>query len=188
MNWRRWIRILHRDIGYVATGLTVIYAISGIAVNHVDEWNPNYIIEKTTVNITPPDSLLAQSDSVETYILNQLGEKGKYKNSFRPDESSIQIFVEGNTITADLESGEVEQEKVKSRTGIRETNFLHLNQHKKAWTYIADLFAVALAFLAISGLFMIKGKKGITGRGAWLTALGFLIPVVYLLFTYYGVF
>lgn len=186
INWRRWVRILHRDIGYIATGLTVIYAISGIAVNHVDEWNPNYIIEKTTVQITPPDSAFAQTDSVEAYILKQLGEKGKIKSSFRPDDESIQIFVEGNTIEADLTTGDVEQEKVKSRTGIRETNFLHLNQHKKGWTYIADLFAVALAFLAISGLFMIKGKKGITGRGAWLTALGFLIPLVYLLIYYYG--
>jgi hypothetical protein len=188
MNWRKWIRILHRDIGYIATGLTVIYAVSGIAVNHVDEWNPNYIIEKSTVNITPPDSAFAESDSVETYILNKLGETGKYKNSFRPDEESIQIFVEGNTITANLKTGEVEQEKVKSRTGLRESNFLHLNQHKKAWTYIADVFAVALIFLAISGLFMIKGKKGITGRGAWLTGLGFLIPIIYLLIYYYGVF
>ena len=46
---------------------------------------------------------------------------------------------------------------------------------------MADLFALALIFLAISGLFMIKGKNSITGRGKWLTAGGVLIPLVFLL-------
>jgi len=103
------------------------------------------------------------------------------KNTFYPDSASVKIFVEGNTITANLKSGEVLQEKIKSRTVFRETNFLHLNAPKKLWTFVADIFAAALIFLAISGLFMIKGKKGITGRGAWLTALGILIPVVFYL-------
>ena len=33
-KWRAWLRAFHRDIGYVAVGLTFIYALSGIAVNH----------------------------------------------------------------------------------------------------------------------------------------------------------
>jgi hypothetical protein len=45
---------------------------------------------------------------------------------------------------------------------------------------MADLYAVALLALAVTGLFMLKGKKGITGRGAWLTTFGVLIPVVFL--------
>jgi len=60
-------------------------------------------------------------------------------------------------------------------------NFLHLNESKKLWTWMADLYAIALALLAITGLFVLKGKKGITGRGAWLTGAGVVIPVVFLL-------
>lgn len=56
-------------------------------------------------------------------------------------------------------------------------NQLPLNRSKRAWTWIADIDALAL-LLAITGLFVIKGRMGITGRGAWLTAAGFL-PVVY---------
>lgn len=180
-HWRKWLRILHRDIGYIATGLTVIYSISGIAVNHVQDWNPNYSITETTTMIGHiPDSIV-NSKNLVSYILNKVGETGKLKNTFYPDSASVKIFVEGNTITANLKSGEVLQEKIKSRTVFRETNFLHLNAPKKLWTFVADIFAAALIFLAISGLFMIKGKKGITGRGAWLTALGILIPVVFYL-------
>ncbi|MDP3580721.1 MAG: PepSY-associated TM helix domain-containing protein, partial [Ignavibacteria bacterium] len=176
VHWRKWLRILHRDIGYIATGLTIIYSISGVAVNHVQDWNPNYVITKTTTKINPvPDSLVSSGNLVG-FILKKIGETGKLKNSFYPDSTSVKIFVEGNTITANLKTGEVLQEKIKSRTVFRETNFLHLNAPKKVWTYVADIFAVALIFLALSGLCMIKGKKGITGRGAWLTALGILIP------------
>ena len=37
MKWRKWFRILHRDIGYVAVALTLAYGLSGIAVNHI-QW------------------------------------------------------------------------------------------------------------------------------------------------------
>ena len=29
--------MIHRDVGYLVVGLTLIYAISGIAVNHIDD-------------------------------------------------------------------------------------------------------------------------------------------------------
>src|SRR3954447_4776248 len=37
-RWRAWLRAIHRDIGYLAIGFTVIYAISGIAQNHIEDW------------------------------------------------------------------------------------------------------------------------------------------------------
>ncbi|MCB9249542.1 MAG: hypothetical protein H6613_13835 [Ignavibacteriales bacterium] len=51
MKIRKLIRKLHRDVGYIAFGLTIIYSISGIAVNHVSDWNPNYSIEKDSLII-----------------------------------------------------------------------------------------------------------------------------------------
>lgn len=187
-KWREWLRILHRDIGYLTAGLTVIYAISGIAVNHTADWNPNYIVEKSITKIDPiPDSVLT-SRALVFDILSKLGEKGKLKNSFAPKPNTLNIFVEGNTISVNLKTGEVSQEKIKSRTIIRESNFLHLNSPKKIWTFVADIFAVALGFLAISGLFMIKGKNGIKGRGFWLSMIGMLLPIIFLLIYYYKIF
>ena len=45
-----------------------------------------------------------------------------------------------------------------------------------------DFFAVSLVFFALSGLFMIKGKNGISGRGKWFLLIGLLIPVLYVIF------
>ena len=42
--WRKWSRILHRDIGYFFIGTSIIYGISGIALNHLSDWNPNYSV------------------------------------------------------------------------------------------------------------------------------------------------
>ena len=37
-RWRPWLRAVHRDVGYVAVGLTFVYALSGLAVNHITDW------------------------------------------------------------------------------------------------------------------------------------------------------
>ena len=62
---------------------------------------------------------------------------------------------------------------------LRVANWLHYNRGKSAWTFIADGYAVLLLFLATSGMFMLKGKKGLVGRGAVLVVLGALVPIVY---------
>jgi len=89
--------------------------------------------------------------------------------------------LEGNTIKANLLTGEIENEIVSSRGFLRELNFLHLNHPKKLWTYVADIYAAVLIFLAVTGLFMIEGKKGITGRGKWFTVIGILLPLLFLI-------
>jgi hypothetical protein len=38
-----------------------------------------------------------------------------------------------------------------------------------------------LLYLAISGLFMIPGRKGLLGRGAVIVALGAAVPIAYVL-------
>ena len=57
-------------------------------------------------------------------------------------------------------------------------NFLHLNHPKKAWTWVADLYAVALALLALSGLLMIRRRT--LRRGMMLTVVGVLVPCAFL--------
>ncbi|MCP4750540.1 MAG: hypothetical protein GY866_06585 [Proteobacteria bacterium] len=48
------------------------------------------------------------------------------------------------------------------------------------WTYAADVYAAILGIVAVTGLFVLRGRKGITGRGAWLTGAGIVVPVVFL--------
>ena len=154
--------------------------ISGVAVNHIDIWNPSYTIERVESRLQKPLPAGPAGPETIAAILAELGETGQYKNSFRPDPRTIQIFTEGNTLTIDLPSGQVLQEKVSPRPVLRQLNFLHLNHPKKLWSWFADLYAICLGILAITGLFVLKGKKGLTGRGAWLTIAGIVLPVFFL--------
>jgi uncharacterized protein len=72
-------------------------------------------------------------------------------------------------------------ETTRPRPVLRELNDLHLNNPKGAWTWIADAYAAILIIVALTGLFVLKGRYGITGRGAWLTAAGALVPVGFLI-------
>jgi hypothetical protein len=76
MNWRKWNFALHRDIGYLCVGLTILYAISGVAVNHVDDWNPSYEISKESISIgkVERDEVIVSKDEVQK-IIKKIGAK-----------------------------------------------------------------------------------------------------------------
>jgi hypothetical protein len=58
-------------------------------------------------------------------------------------------------------------------------NPLHLNAPKGVWTFIADVYALGLILMAMTGMFVLKGRTGITGRGKWLVAAGIILPLAY---------
>jgi len=183
INWRKWNNILHRDIGYLTVGLTIIFAISGIAVNHLADWNPNYKIQKEKFRIETPQGV-TESEQI-SILLDKLEITDPVQSTFKPDARHIQVFLEGRTVTFNILTGEGEQEIVKPRLLLHDLNFLHLNHPKKIWTYFSDLYALCLIFLAVSGMFVLKGRKGLTGRGKWLVILGLLIPIMFLGFYKY---
>ena len=43
----------HRDLGYFFSSLIITYCLSGLALNHINEWNPDFIIEKQKIEIDP---------------------------------------------------------------------------------------------------------------------------------------
>ncbi|NTV14373.1 MAG: hypothetical protein HGA96_10660 [Desulfobulbaceae bacterium] len=180
MNWRQWNKAIHRDLGYLCFGLTIVYVISGVAVNHIDRWNPSYRVEHLHSTLEGQLNATSLDQAFIDSLLARLGESRRFLNSFRPDPQTLQVFVEGNTITVNLVTGEVFQEIVMPRPLLRQVNFLHLNHPKKLWSWFADLYAVSLGLLATTGLFVLQGKKGLSGRGAWLTALGLILPLFFI--------
>ena len=89
---RKWSRILHRDIGYFFIGTTLIYGLSGIALNHINDWNPNYTVE---VDRFETQISLHKSDDLEeniTQFLNEVAPKETYKKHYYPQDDVIKIF------------------------------------------------------------------------------------------------
>ena len=176
-RWRPLVRSLHRDVGYLAIGLTVVYALSGLAVNHVEDWDPSMVPVDETHAL--PTDLPDDDAGMAKAVLASLGITEAPSEVFRIDPDRLDIVLETRTLHMNEAKGQVLEEGQRPRPVFHLVNWLHLNRGKKAWTYFADGYAVFLLFLATSGLFMIPGRKGLVGRGGLLALVGALVPILY---------
>lgn len=188
MKLQKLNRNIHRDLGYIFFFLSIVYGLSGIALNHIDDWNPSYIVKNTNITINPTQ--LNKKDLNRRNIISLLEEytpSEKYKNYYFPNDSTLKVFIKDGNLNVDLKTGLGYLETSKRRPILHLSNYLHYNP-RKWWTAISDIYAISLMLLAITGLFILKGKNSIKGRGAWLTGLGIIVPIVYLLLYYWKVF
>lgn len=180
-NWRKWNRVIHRDFGYFFFGMTLIYCLSGIAINHMHDWNPNYVILTQELQLDLPETI---NKKVIKNILSENEIENPYLNHYFPTQTDLKIFLKDGTVYIDLKTGNALIERTKRRMFFKPMNYLHYNPIKY-WTWYSDIFSGALILISITGLFIVRGKKGISGRGAWMTVVGILIPVIFLLIFYF---
>lgn len=181
MNIRKTLRWLHRDIGYLVVGITFIYTVSGIAMNHRQDWNPHYSVITEEISVPANDQMEYSKDEIVS-ILNKFTNRPVYKKHFITKDATVKVFVEEGTVIYTPLEGKAELELLKKRPFWFQINRIHLAQTDRIWIWISDVMAVFLLFVAISGLFLLKGKQGITGRGLWLTLIGIVIPLLCIIF------
>ena len=117
INWFKLNRSLHRDIGYFCIGLTLIFAVSGIALNHLDDWN---------------------QENFESWLLKKLNIKTKVKARFWQTPTEYKLFTTDNhSLLINAQNNSVVVEQVKARFLLKSLNTLHLNEIKSAWTYFS---------------------------------------------------
>ncbi len=201
MPWRKTLFVLHRDVGFVALGLTIVYGISGIAVNHRRDWNYDRSVSVENLHLgraadlvgnVPADRRDAitrdptawapdEEQRIVRAIAAKVGRPEGPRNAFwrSPDRLSL-FFGPGDDDTVDYtpSTGEAIHTTRKDRILLRQMNFLHLNEPGRWWTWVADLYALSLLFLGISGVVMVKGRAGLRGRGGILVAVGIALPVL----------
>ena len=179
MRIRRFNNAIHRDLGYFIAGATILYAISGLALNHMDDWNPNFVIHRQKIEVEVPP----EKDSIDREwvlaILKPLGKQACYRGHDYPTSKKLKVYLDEGSLLIDLESGQGVHESVKRRPIFYQMNCLHLSP-KQAWLVFSDVFAVSLIVVSLTGLFVLRGRKGITGRGAIFVAAGIVVPLVFL--------
>lgn len=181
MRWRKLNRILHRDIGYFFFGMSIIYGLSGIALNHIDHWDPSYNIRNEQVQV---DANRLKPDMTREEVLDLMDIMdidGLFKSYYYPRPDILKVFLKGGSITFNIPSGQGILELVSRRSVFYEFNFLHYNNPKFLYTYFADIYGAGLIIMALTGLFMLQGRKGLSGRGKWWVGAGILIPLIFLL-------
>jgi hypothetical protein len=171
---RRLNRALHRDLGYALTAFVISYCLSGLALNHRDEWNPDFVVEKRTITLdrvyreTEVDERLARA------LTEQVGETA-HRVIDVPTPGQVKIYYDNASLHLHLADRRGVYERVVRRPIFYDVNVLHRNSFK-GWRWFSDAFSVLLVLVNVSGLFVLKGKHGLSARGKWLIAAGALPP------------
>lgn len=204
-KWRATLIAWHRDLGFLSVGLTLVYAVSGVAVNHRHDWDYNYATERGTRTLGVPSALLGvpapqvsalgggslaagegrlareREGEVVAAIVRGLGRTAPPRKVIWRGPTLMSLFfgeADADVVDYELTTGAAQGVAKTERFLLRDMNFLHLNERSDVWTWFGDAFAVVLIFLALSGAVVVKGRRGLTGRGGFLMAVGFALPVL----------
>jgi hypothetical protein len=180
MKIRKLLRILHRDFGYFIVGMTIVYALSGILLNHRHDFNPDYKIFVSEFQTEFRNKTNLTQSEVES-VLQNFEQKVVYKKHYLTNKGIIKVFIESGEVLIDPKTGAGVMRYLRKRPILFEMNQLHTSSLGTVWKWGSDLMAVILLFVAISGLFILKGKRGFNRWGWWLTAAGFAVPLIFAL-------
>ena len=181
-KFRKWSRIIHRDVSYLFAGMILIYALSGILMNHRGDLNPHYSVSRHEFKVTTDLSDKTKVDkALVLTLLEPLGEAENYTKHYFPKSGQMKVFLKGGSnLWVDTQTGDAVYESLKRRPLLSDMVKLHYNPGRW-WTVFSDVFAVCLILITLTGLVMVKGSKGLWGRGGILFIVGVAIPVLFLL-------
>jgi hypothetical protein len=140
-TWRRVNRAVHRDAGYLVAGLTLLYAISGVAVNHRADWNPSWSIAPEMLRFDPLP--VTDRDTMAAALVTSLRLPGPPRASFRRAPEKIELYYEGWTVEADVTAGVATMTRPRERPVLRGRTGL---AGRGKWLAMAGLLP-AIAFL-----------------------------------------
>lgn len=170
-----WMRVIHRDLGFLMVGLCVVYGLTGILLNHMNGNDPSFKTTESTIELKKG----LNADGI-TYEWNSIEENPSLKKVFRIDDEHFRLMLDGGVGVYNSVTGVTEYETHELRPVIYWLSKLHYNR-VSGWSFMGDFFAVSLLFFALSGLFMVKGKNGMSGKGKWFLLAGVLIPIIYVI-------
>lgn len=179
---RKWNTIIHRDFGYFLSGLIIMYSLSGIALNHIDDWNPDFIITKKDVAL---ERSYQKSEITDELVkeFSRLVDEVDYKIYDFPTDDQLKIYFEKSSLHLNLKEATGKYEKLSRRHVFYETNLLHRNSIE-GWKWASDVLGVMLIIISLTGLFILRGRQGLSGRGKWLLLTGFVPPLIAFLVHY----
>lgn len=179
MKFRKANRAIHRDVGYFCSSLILAYCISGLALNHVDDWNPDFIIQRDTIHFAE-NWTKEQVTPKEILLLSKPVGRTSYKVYDFPTPDQVKIYYDQASLHVYLNDHWGLYEHIRRRPIFYQTNVLHRNS-VHGWKWASDVFAILLILLNLTGVIILKGKYGITGRGKWFILLGLIPPIVVLI-------
>lgn len=191
-SFNHTMRSLHRDLGYFAIGLTLLYSLTGIILSGRSlswfevKFKQNTIMNKHISKETFNEAFIAHVlDNNLTNIFPQSsfnGVKKHLKLQLKEEKGDVLMFNAWRSLNVryDSQKGNVFVTYQGYPIGVKLFVNAHKASHESAWFYLAIIYSVILSFLAISSFWMVKGKNGFKKRGVYLMLAGFLTIALFL--------
>lgn len=176
---KQTFRALHRDLGYFYLGLIISFALSGILMNHREQFEAErYDVQTREIQVKLPTEDKLTEDFAKDF-LKQNNIEDTYRKS-RVKGGSFRISCKNTDIEVDLASGKGEIESYKKTPLISQMMKLHKNT-SNWWIYYGDIFGLSLILIAITGTIMIPaGRFSFKHRGWKLALAGIIFPLIFL--------
>jgi len=160
-----YMRSLHRDIGFLVLGLTIIYSISGIVLIYRETGFLKHVKQtekQLSANINESElGGILHIRNMEG--LKTEGDVVSFKNGTYNKTTGIVIYSE-SALPAFLEK----------------LNNLHKTSDKGVTHWFSTIFAVLLFFLAVSSFWMFKTNTKLFKRGLIFAGIGLSAAVILL--------
>ncbi|MCJ8326917.1 MAG: hypothetical protein MJK08_07425 [Campylobacterales bacterium] len=186
------MRSLHRDLGYFVIGLTLIYTITGIVLSgRALGWlEQTYVIEKNlSKNISKKEftkqleislKVLDIKNDIPISIIKSASKNIKYFKFLEEKDNILYFKARSNNINYNTKSGNVIYKYISYPPYLKSVISAHKATNEKLWFYLAILYSIILSFLAISAIFMVKGKFGFKKRGIYFMLAGIFLVLIFL--------
>jgi hypothetical protein len=171
-------RNTHRDIAYFYLGLIIAFSFSGIFLNHRQKWHPRRYTSETK-EITIPT---IQKDSVNDAYIARFTEEQRLEDQvrrFQLTDSTLRISYANHDAEVDITTGQGKIITYKTTPLLGQMTKLHVDT-SQWWIYYSDIFGVAMLVIAITGMFIERGKNSFQSRGWKLALLGLIFPLIFL--------
>ncbi|MCU4176249.1 hypothetical protein [Carboxylicivirga sp. N1Y90] len=161
------IRQLHRDIGFLTVGITIVFSISGIVLIYRDtdvfKVENNYALKL--------EANLKRSELSDKLDIRHLRFTNETKETIAFDEGTY------NKLT-----GEVRYTLMEYPYLIDKMNFMHKAISREVLHWFATVYGILLLFLAISSFWMYKPNTRLFKRGIVLSSIGIVVAIILFIF------
>ena len=174
-------RNIHRDLGYFYIGLIISFALSGILMNHREQFHAEkYNVETKKIEVKLPKKE-AISENYAKYFIKQFNIDDTYRKHKIKGET-LRISYKNTDVELDVNTGKGELTTYSKTPLISQMIKLHKST-SNWWIYYGDIFGLSLITIAITGAIIIPaGKFSFKNRGWKLALAGIIIPLIVLFF------
>jgi hypothetical protein len=172
-------RNIHRDLGYFYVGLIIAFALSGIFLNHRQNWHPEkYTTEVKAITFQVPQDEKAITDEFVEGMTKQLGIAGKHRR-FMVRKGELRVAYEKFDVEIDIKTGQGELISFIKTPVVGQIIQLHKDT-SAWWIYYSDVFGLSMIIIAVTGMFIGSGKFSFRARGWKLALAGLVFPLIFL--------